>query len=186
MSESSVVVTGGAGFIGSHLVESLVDEGLSPVVIDDLSSGDPARLSSELRFEQLDITDAQALDRVIGSAKPSAIFHLAAQSSVTVSVQDPGRDCQVNVRGTLNVLESSRRLGTPVVFASTGGALYGNSAPRPTPESSIPAPWRRMAHPNGLQRRTSTRGRNQRVSPMPFAGSATSSVHDKAPMARPA
>lgn len=137
---TTVVVTGGAGFIGSHLVDSLIEDGLSTVVVDDLTSGDSVRLSPEVRFEQVDITDREALDRVIQSSQPSGIFHLAAQSSVTVSVQDPRRDCDVNVRGTLNVLEAGKHQGVPVVFTSTGGALYGNSAPRPTTEDRIPAP----------------------------------------------
>jgi UDP-glucose 4-epimerase len=72
--------------------------------------------------------------------KPRAIFHLAAQSSVIASVADPGRDCEVNVRGTLNVVEAARAGGTPVVFTSTGGALYGDEAPMPTNEQRIPAP----------------------------------------------
>ena len=72
--------------------------------------------------------------------KPEAIYHLAAQASVVASVEDPGRDCEVNVRGTLNVLEAAEAHGAPVVFTSTGGALYGDEAPMPTPEDRIPAP----------------------------------------------
>ncbi|MDP8908452.1 MAG: GDP-mannose 4,6-dehydratase [Chloroflexota bacterium] len=134
------VVTGGAGFIGSHLVDALLAEGRRVVVIDDLSSGDAARTAPEADLEVVDIADRAALDAVIDSARPSAIFHLAAQSSVTVSVKDPARDCAVNVQGTVNVLEAAARHGAPIVFASTGGALYGNDAPIPTPEERIPAP----------------------------------------------
>jgi UDP-glucose 4-epimerase len=72
--------------------------------------------------------------------RPEVVFHLAAQASVVASVEDPGRDCEVNVKGTLNVLELAGRSGTPVVFTSTGGALYGDAAPRPTGEDRIPAP----------------------------------------------
>ncbi|HEX7609378.1 MAG TPA: NAD-dependent epimerase/dehydratase family protein, partial [Solirubrobacteraceae bacterium] len=72
--------------------------------------------------------------------QPRAIFHLAAQASVVASVEDPGRDCEVNVRGTLNVVEAAGRCGASVVFTSTGGALYGDEAARPTPETAIPAP----------------------------------------------
>jgi UDP-glucose 4-epimerase len=140
MSKTTAVVTGGAGFIGSHVVDMLLAEGREVIVIDDLSTGSAARVADEATLEVLDITDRAALDRVIDSAAPSAIFHLGAQSSVTVSVKDPGRDCEVNVKGTLNVLEAATRHRAPVIITSTGGALYGNLAPIPTPETWIPAP----------------------------------------------
>jgi UDP-glucose 4-epimerase len=133
-------VTGGAGFVGSHVVDALLGEGREVVVIDDLSSGDASRVSSEADLRELDIVDAAALDRVIDAARPGAIFHLAAQASVVSSVEDPGRDCAVNVQGTLNVLEAAGRCGAPVVFTSTGGALYGDGAPMPTREDRIPEP----------------------------------------------
>jgi UDP-glucose 4-epimerase len=135
-----MVVTGGAGFVGSHLVDALRANDMEVVVIDDLSSGNAARLPADADLEAVDITDRQAVDRVVDSCRPSGIFHLAAQSSVTVSVQDPARDCAVNVAGTLHILEASKRHQAPVVFTSTGGALYGNTAPRPTVEDTIPAP----------------------------------------------
>jgi UDP-glucose 4-epimerase len=136
----NVVVTGGAGFIGSHLVDALLSRGARVAVIDDLSSGDVRRVGKGADFHQIDITDREALDAVCDPIGPQAIFHLAAQSSVTVSVTDPARDCEVNVQGTLNVLEMATRHRAPVVFTSTGGALYGNDAPIPTPEDRIPAP----------------------------------------------
>jgi UDP-glucose 4-epimerase len=134
------IVTGGAGFIGSHLVDALLAEGYAVTVIDDLSSGDAARLATGAELVELDIVDAPALEAVVAEVKPRAIFHLAAQSSVVVSVENPGRDCDINVRGTLNVLEAAGRIEAPVVFTSTGGALYGDAAPMPTPEDRIPAP----------------------------------------------
>lgn len=134
------IVTGGAGFIGSHTVDALIAESWKVVVIDDLSSGNPANVSDEADLEVVDISERRRLDRVIGSADPSAIFHLAAQSSVTRSVADPQRDCEVNVQGTLNVLEAASRHRARLVFTSTGGALYGNRAPIPTPEDTPPAP----------------------------------------------
>lgn len=136
----TVVVTGGAGFIGSHLVDALLDDGRHVIVVDDLSSGKAARVSPQASLEAVDVTDRAALDRVLDRARPGAIFHLAAQASVTVSVKDPGRDCAVNVQGTLNVLEAAGRHRAPVVFASTGGALYGDDPPMPTTEDSPPAP----------------------------------------------
>ena len=137
---SRAVVTGGAGFIGSHLVDALLEKGNEVTVIDDLSSGDARRLDAHADLRRVDIVDAAAFDSVIDEVQPKAIFHLAAQSSVTVSVKDPARDCAVNVQGTLNVVEAANRHQAPVVFTSTGGALYGNEAPIPTPEDRIPAP----------------------------------------------
>jgi UDP-glucose 4-epimerase len=134
------IVTGGAGFIGSHVVDALLAEGYAVTVIDDLSSGDAARVAKGAELVELDVVDAPALEAVVAEVEPRAIFHLAAQSSVIVSVENPGRDCEVNVRGTLNVLEAAGRVEAPVVFTSTGGALYGDAAPMPTPEDRIPAP----------------------------------------------
>lgn len=137
---SRAIVTGGAGFIGSHVVDSLLADGVAVTVIDDLSSGHVERVSAQAALERVSIVDGSALDAVVDSVAPDAIFHLAAQASVVVSTNDPAYDCAVNVQGTLNVLEASRRHGAPVVFTSTGGALYGNDAPIPTPETRIPAP----------------------------------------------
>ena len=136
----SAIVTGGAGFIGSHVVDALLADGYRVTVIDDLSAGDASRVADEADLREIDIVDLPALEAVIGETQPDAIFHLAAQASVVASVEDPGRDCEVNVRGTLNVVEVAGRVGAPVVFTSTGGALYGDAAPRPTREDRIPAP----------------------------------------------
>jgi UDP-glucose 4-epimerase len=137
---SRALVTGGAGFIGSHVVDSLVADGVRVVVVDDLSTGNPDRVAAEADLHEISITEAAALDAVVDALAPEAIFHLGAQSSVTVSVTDPARDLAVNVLGTLNVLQAARRHGAPLVFTSTGGALYGNAAPIPTTEAWFPAP----------------------------------------------
>jgi UDP-glucose 4-epimerase len=137
---ASAIVTGGAGFIGSHVVDALLAEGYAVTVLDDLSSGDPARVADAADLRELDIVDLPALRAVVSEVEPRAIFHLAAQASVVASVEDPGRDCDVNVRGTLNVVEAAGSCGASVVFTSTGGALYGDAAPRPTREDQIPAP----------------------------------------------
>lgn len=134
------MVTGGAGFVGSHVVDALLAEGERVVVIDDLSTGEARRVAPEASLETVDITDRATLDPLLDKVRPTAIYHLAAQASVTVSVTDPGRDCEINVEGTLNLLEGARRCGAPLVFTSTGGALYGNEAPIPTPETFIPSP----------------------------------------------
>jgi UDP-glucose 4-epimerase len=134
------IVTGGAGFIGSHVVDALLGEGYAVTVVDDLSAGEEQRVAEQAELRVLDITDLQDLTALADEIKPSAIFHLAAQASVVASVENPGRDCEVNVQGTLNVVEVAGRHGAPVVFTSTGGALYGDDAPMPTPENRIPAP----------------------------------------------
>jgi UDP-glucose 4-epimerase len=140
MPRKTAIVTGGAGFIGSHVVDALLGDGHTVVVIDDLSTGDSRRVDDAATLEVVDITDSAALHRVVDAAKPSAIVHLAAQSSVTRSVADPKRDAEINVIGTLNVVEAARRHRAPVVFTSTGGALYGNRAHIPTTEEAVPAP----------------------------------------------
>jgi UDP-glucose 4-epimerase len=134
------IVTGGAGFIGSHVVDALLASGSEVTVIDDLSSGDAERVNPAARLLEQDIVERPALAAAIAEARPEAIYHLAAQSSVVASVQDPRRDCEVNVIGTLNLVDIASAMGVPVVFTSTGGALYGDEAPRPTPEDRIPAP----------------------------------------------
>jgi UDP-glucose 4-epimerase len=134
------IVTGGAGFIGSHVVDALLADGYAVTVIDDLSAGSRARVPDAAELREIDIVDEAAVQAVFDETAPEAVFHLAAQASVVASVANPGRDCDVNVRGTLNVLEAAGGCGAPVVFTSTGGALYGDEAPRPTPEDRIPAP----------------------------------------------
>jgi UDP-glucose 4-epimerase len=136
----AAVVTGGAGFIGSHVVDRLLGDGYRVIAVDDLSTGSRERLSDRAELEEIDIVDFDALRRVVRSASPEAIFHLGAQSMVTVSVTDPWRDLEINVTGTLNVVQVAREQRIPVVFTSTGGALYGNEAPIPTPETQLPAP----------------------------------------------
>jgi UDP-glucose 4-epimerase len=134
------VVTGGAGFIGSHVVELLLAQGYSVRAVDDLSTGLRENVPADVQLDVLDISDRGALDPAIDDARPSVVFHLAAQASVTRSVSEPVRDCEINVVGTLNVLDAAARHGAPIVFTSTGGALYGNDAPLPTSEDRFPAP----------------------------------------------
>jgi UDP-glucose 4-epimerase len=136
----SAIVTGGAGFIGSHVVDALLADGYEVTVVDDLSSGVRERVAKEAELRELDIVDLAGLKALVAEVQPRTIFHLAAQASVVASVEDPGRDCEVNVRGTLNVVEAAGECGASVVFTSTGGALYGDEAPMPTSEERIPAP----------------------------------------------
>jgi UDP-glucose 4-epimerase len=135
-----VVVTGGAGFIGSHVADAFLARGDDVVVVDDLSTGAREQVPQGAELAELDVADDRALDQALTAAEPALICHLAAQASVTVSVSDPDLDFASNVRGTFNVCRSAARLGVPVVFASTGGAIYGNDAPLPTPETHVPEP----------------------------------------------
>lgn len=137
---SRAIVTGGAGFIGSHLVDALLASGVQVTVIDDLSSGQAHNVASGADLREIDIVDRDAIDAVFADVRPEAVYHLAAQASVVASVADPGRDCAVNVQGTLNVLDAATKIEVPLVFTSTGGALYGDEAPLPTSEDRIPAP----------------------------------------------
>ncbi len=135
-----VLVTGGAGFIGSHLTDALVGRGDEVSVVDDLSAGRVARLDERAALHTLSIIDAEQLTALVEKVRPELICHLAAQIDVRVSVAYPSRDAQVNVVGTVNVLEAARTAGARVLFCSTGGALYGRDAPIPSLEDVLPLP----------------------------------------------
>jgi UDP-glucose 4-epimerase len=117
------VVTGGAGFIGSHVVDALLARGDEVHVVDDLSKGKRTNVPAGAEFHESDIRGE--VSEVFDFARPDVCFHLAAQADVRVSVERPDFDADVNVLGTLHVLEAARRHGTKVVFSSTGGAIYG-------------------------------------------------------------
>jgi UDP-glucose 4-epimerase len=116
------IVTGGAGFIGSHVVDALVARGDEVHALDDLSKGSRGRVAGEAR---LHVADIRQPDEVFDAVRPEAVFHLAAQADVRMSVERPDYDADVNVLGTTRILEASRRHGAKIVFSSTGGAIYG-------------------------------------------------------------
>lgn len=130
-----VLVTGGAGFIGSHVVDRLVEEGQNVVVVDNLSSGKRKNVNRSASLYKLDIQSGR-LERVFRNERPNVVIHLAAQISVRRSVEDPLFDAQVNVLGTMNVLQQAVRHGVrKIVFSSSGGEIYGEQETYPASES---------------------------------------------------
>ena len=117
------IVTGGAGFIGSHVVDALVARGDEVAVIDSLVHGKKENVSSGAQLHVRDVREP--VDDLFDEVQPEAVFHLAAQADVRVSVEDPVGDAEVNVLGTVRILQAARAHGAQVVFASTGGAIYG-------------------------------------------------------------
>jgi UDP-glucose 4-epimerase len=139
---TTALITGGAGFIGSNLADALVADGRSVHVVDDLSTGQAIRVPGEATLHEMDVRAAADLARLTQSVRPATIFHLAAQADVRRAIEDPGFDADVNVIGTLSVLEAARAVGARVVFTSTGGAIYGEyeGLAVPTPETAEPRP----------------------------------------------
>ncbi|MFP5021088.1 NAD-dependent epimerase/dehydratase family protein [Pseudonocardia phyllosphaerae] len=135
------LVTGGAGFIGSTLVDSLLARGDDVLVVDDLSTGKRENLDPAAELVVQDIRDGEALTKIVTDFRPDAVFHLAAQIDVRTSMADPVHDASVNVLGTLSVLQAARAADVrAVVVCSTGGAIYGDDAPLPTTEAQPAAP----------------------------------------------
>jgi UDP-glucose 4-epimerase len=135
-----VLVTGGAGFIGSHLADALVTRGDQVAVLDDMSAGRPGRLPDEAAIHKVSVTDADGLQGLVEDFGPVLIFHLAAQIDVRASVSHPAQDALVNIIGTVNVLEAARAAGARVLFGSTGAVIYGRDAPIPSLEDVLPLP----------------------------------------------
>lgn len=136
-----ILVTGGAGFIGSNLVDKLLEEGHSVVVVDNLSTGNINLLSPLALFYQQDIRDYKVMDIIFETHHFDYVFHLAAQISVPESVENPKKDAEINILGTLNILSLSVKYGIKkIIFSSSGGAIYGENAPIPTTEDYCPNP----------------------------------------------
>ncbi|MBO0823725.1 MAG: NAD-dependent epimerase/dehydratase family protein, partial [Actinobacteria bacterium] len=135
-----VLVTGGAGFIGSHLVDALLARGDEVAVVDDMSTGRPGRVAAGAAVHKLSVADAAAVAAATEEFGPQLICHLAAQVDVRASVSNPADDALVNVVGTVNVLEAARAVGAQVILGSTGALIYGRDAPIPSMEDVLPLP----------------------------------------------
>jgi UDP-glucose 4-epimerase len=149
------VVTGGAGFIGSNLVDRLVGDGAEVLVVDDLSNGNRRNLddasAAAARLAELDVRDGAELRDVLNGFRPDSVFHLAAQVDVRASMADPAHDAAVNVVGSVNVFAAALAAGAKrVVNTSTGGAIYGSTERIPTPETEPANPLSAY----GLSKRT--------------------------------
>lgn len=133
---SKIIVSGGAGFIGSHLVDKLIEEGHQVVVIDNLSTGRKENLNPKAKFYELDICDSK-ISQIFQEEKPEIVFHLAAQIDVHKSVKNPIENAKINILGTLNILENCRKTSVKkFIFTSSGGAIYGDTDIIPTSEAN--------------------------------------------------
>jgi UDP-glucose 4-epimerase len=129
------LVTGGAGFIGSHVVDAYVEAGLEVAIIDNLATGSRANLNPAARLYEVDIRNGAEVDRVFAAERPEVVSHQAAQASVRGSMEDPPRDASINVLGSLNVLEAARKHGVrKLIYAATGGAAVGEPKYLPVDE----------------------------------------------------
>ena len=144
MAVERAVVTGGAGFVGSSVVEALARRGTSVLVVDDLSTGVASnldRVPGTVDLLKHDIRDAGPLREAFAAFRPHLVFHLAARTDVRASMANPQDDASVNVLGSINVFAAAAAAGVRrVVNTSTGGAIYGSGAPIPTPETAPAAP----------------------------------------------
>ena len=138
-----ILVTGGAGFIGSHLVDALVTAGHTIVVVDNLITGKKEYVNKKAKLKKLDIANSK-LGKVFDAERPEAVFHLAAQIDIGKSVSNPVWDAEQNIIGTINLLENSQRLGVKKIIFSSSAAVYGDNGVVPTTEDSpllAPSPY---------------------------------------------
>ena len=185
------LVTGGAGFIGSNLVDALLARGDEVTVLDDLSTGKRENLEQALangaQLEEVDVRDAEAVSDLVGRTKPDVIFHLAAQIDVRKSVADPANDARVNVEGTVNVLSAAQEHGVPrVVNTSTGGAIYGEGSRSRRRRTTRAHPRRPTASRSGAPSSTARSSPACTASPPSRCATATSTARARTRSARPA
>ena len=131
---TKVLVTGGAGFIGSHVVDAYIEAGHQVVVVDNLETGSRNHVNPDARFYEVDILDS-SLEAIVSKERPTLLNHHAAQASISRSVADPVHDARINILGSLHLLELARKYGIPnFIFASSGGAVYGHQKWYPATE----------------------------------------------------
>jgi len=124
-----ILVTGGAGFIGSHVVDAYIDAGHEVVVIDNLSTGKKENVNENAGFYKADITDAEELKSIFAKEKPEIVNHHAAQVDVTVSIMNVKKDMNINIAGTINLLQMSKEYGIKKIIFASSAAVYGESKP---------------------------------------------------------
>lgn len=136
-----ILVTGGAGFIGSHVVDLLIDKDYLVWVIDNLSTGNKDNLNPKAKLIKLDIKDSKQVNKIIKKVKPQAIFHLAAQVNVRQSLENPLVDAKENIIGSINLFQSAGKNNVKqIIYSSSGGAVYGDPIKNPCQENDIIAP----------------------------------------------
>lgn len=138
--KKKILVTGGAGFIGSHVVDAYLALGHSVAIIDNFSTGSPANINPKARFYKVDVRDAAAVAAVMSKERPDIVNHQAAVASITLSTERPLETYEVNTLGTINVLIAAAPYIKKFIFASSGGAIYGRPKVMPTPETAPSAP----------------------------------------------
>ena len=145
------MVTGGAGFIGSNIVDLLVENGYQVSILDNLSRGKKENINKQAKFYQVDIKEAKELDEAIGKEKPEAIIHQAAQVNVRVSLENPVSDAKNNIIGPINLIQSAIKHGVKkITFSSSGGAVYGDPEKVPCQETDRIRPL----SPYGISKRS--------------------------------
>ena len=136
-----IVVTGGAGFIGSHVVDAYINQGYDVIVIDNLKTGTRKNINSKARFYMRDIKDAEGVLEIFEKEKPDVVNHHAAQMNVRRSIEDPKEDAETNIIGLINVLNAAVKTKVKrIIFISSGGAIYGQTTSIPTKETTMPQP----------------------------------------------
>jgi len=170
-----ILITGGAGFIGSHLADKLIEQNHKVVIIDNLSTGRKENLNKKAKFYKIDINKKE-VSTIFKKEKPEIVFHFAAQINVRKSVEDPIEDAKANILGGLNILENCKKFKVKkVIFSSTGGAIYGDADIIPTPESYPEYPL----SPYGIAKLTTEKYLNyyNKVFGMPFVALRFANVY---------
>jgi len=136
-----ILITGGAGFIGSHVADLLIDKNNEVIIIDNLSTGRSENINPKAKFYHADLLDFETISKIIEEEKPEVIYHLAAQIDVRKSIEEPMHDAKINILATLNLLDLSRKINLKhFIFSSTGGAIYGDMKEIPATESTKEIP----------------------------------------------